>query len=182
MLNVYRNYYQFNSSKKYLIYYTGNFSPPHKGHMKLIQEYFNLKNIQILIHLWGNEDKHGVNIETSIEILNIYLKNVNNVFIEKYDPTYSRIFQYKKIDNFIFIRGDENFIHIKKDYINIYRDLIKKLRKKGIQSDSLLINRSSISSSKMCKDKENLSKYLPDYLSEIDSKRIIKILQKINLK
>ena len=184
MLNIHWNNYEFNFKKRYLIYFVGNFSPPHRGHISLIEPYFNKKNIFILIHLWGNEEKHNVPLEISLKILEIYLKGVNNIHFEKYNI--DNIYKYirsngKKIDNLIFIRGNENFDQkIKHYFIETYGEHIKKLRKKGILTEVLIGIRIS-SSTEMCKDK-NLENYFPFYLSKEDKLKIIGLLKNLDLK
>lgn len=175
MLNIYWNEYELVKKKKYLIYYVGNFSPPHKCHLSLIEPYFNKKHVKILIHLVGNEEKHNISLKTSMEIFAIYLKNVDNVIIEKFDPLFLNIYN-KKIDFLLFIRGNENFdFRIKDDYLNNY-DLIKKLRKKGILSIVLFKMRiHGISSTEMCKcikNGEDILRFLPNNLNYAEINKI----------
>ena len=184
MLTVYWNEYQLEKKKKYIVYFTGNFSPPHKSHIARIEPYFNKKNVQILIHLWGNEKRHNIPIETSFEILKIYFKDVNNVTIEKFDPLFTNIYKQKKLDYLLFIRGNEDFnTTIKTDYLNTYSDLIKNLRKKGVTSLVLIKDRTpkNISSTEMCKyrNSDGIFNFLPEFLT-IEEK--IKIKEIFDLK
>ncbi len=177
MLDVRWNNLDLIPKKKYLIYFVGNMSPPHKGHMDLIIPYFNKKKVKILIHLWGNEEKHKIPLKVSLDILNIYLKNVDNIKVEKYDPTFNTLYKYKKLDYLIFIRGNEGFDNrIKNDFLDSYNILIQNLRRKGVQSLIFLRNRlPNISSTEMCLSKTKIS-FLPDYLTEEEKHKIIKIL------
>ena len=183
MLTVYWNEYQLEKKKKYLVYFTGNFSPPHKSHLARIEPYFNKKNVKILLHLWGNEKRHNISIEKSFAILKIYLKGVDNVVIEKFDPLFTNIYNFKKLDYLIFIRGNENFnSSIKNDYLNTYSDLIKNLRKEGTTSIVLLKERipKNISSTEMCKcinaNTDDILQFLPENLLEEEKNKIKEIL------
>ena len=184
MLNVHWNNYSFEENKKYLILYIGNFSPPHKGHVQNIEPYFNIKNVEILMYLFGNEERHNVPIQVSFDILKIYLQNVSNISVKQYDPSYKDVYSYKKIDKLLFIRGNENFNStIKNSFLQEYGNLIKKIRNKGILCDLLLLNRSvGISSTELCKNSDNIEHFLPIYLNEKDIKDVKNLLKKINLK
>ena len=184
MLSVYWNEYQLVKKKKYLVYFVGNMSPPHKGHLSLIEPYFNQKHVKILIHLAGNEKKHNISLQTTKEILSIYLKNVSNVTVEKFDPHFLNIYNCKKIDFLLFVRGNENlYSTIKTDYLETFSGLIKNLRKKGIISLALVRERiPKISSTEMCMHvyDEDLLDFLPEKLTDEEKDKIKNILRNIN--
>lgn len=176
MVQIYWNTYDFKPNKKYLIYYFGNFSPPHKGHYSLIEPFLSQKesNIKILIDIFGDESRHGISKEISLKIFQIYLKNYTNFSFSKDNID-------KNIDKVIFIRGKENY-NIKKFVQEYHSDFIKKLRKQGILSDILIIDRiSSISSTEMCKNinSELYLTYLPEHILNDEKEEIILLLRNL---
>lgn len=173
MVQIYWNNYDFNLNKKYAIYYFGNFSPPHKGHFNIIKPFLNRPNIKIIIKIFGDELRHGIPLKISKEIFDIYLRDVNNVF---FDDKY-----LTNIDYVIFLRGSENF-NIKSTIEKLHGDLIRKLRKKGILSEILIVDRiPSISSTELCKNISEIEKYLPEHLSSTDQKTINEKLHDLNI-
>lgn len=171
--------YIIDPKKKYLVYFQGNFSPPHKGHLSLLDKFLNQENIKIIIGLVGDESKHGIPFSISMDIWNIYLSTLkSDIKIFKFDPRYSYLIG-KKVDIVLFIRGDENFDKgiVRHQFKSVYTNLNKILRKKGTILDFLFLKRiPEISSTSLCKNFTNLRHYLPDNLSEEDIVQIEKLL------
>ena len=185
MLSIYQNNYEINTKKRYLVYFLGNFSIPHKGHLYMIEKFLNKNNIDILISIFEDQNRHGISKEISLAIWNVYLKNINNVKITFFSNTYDNILEYKKIDKCLIIRGNE--YGIDRGYIKrLYGNLIEILKNQKIKCDILLIDRiPDISSTEIKKNLfrlKEIKKYLPAYLSEKEIEYITSIIEKLSKK
>jgi len=180
MISIHYNDYNISPKKKYLVYFLGNFSIPHKGHLYMIERFLNKNNINILISIFEDKNRHGISKEISLAIWNLYLKNINNVKIIFSDNIYDNILEYKNIHKCLIIRGNE--YGIDRGYIKrLYGNLIEILQNKRIKSEVLLIDRMpNISSTELKKTMlkhENLRSYLPEHLSEKDIEYVTNLLK-----
>jgi len=168
-MNIYFNNYQIDQKLKYLVYFTGNFSPPHKGHVYMIEKFIDYKNVSFLISMVEDTKRHNIDLDVTMKIWEIYQKEIfkekKMVFIKEKDCE-NYLKNIKKIDYILYIRGNEN---INKQYItsikNKYKNLEKHLRGRGILFDYLFIDRiPNISSSLFCKNPD--ISFLPDIPSK----------------
>jgi len=68
--------YQFDPTKKYLIYYPGCFCAPHRCHFNTINDFIYLPNANFFIHQGGREKRHGVPYHLSRKIWKIYIREL----------------------------------------------------------------------------------------------------------
>lgn len=65
----------YDPSKKYLFYFCGCFSPPHKGHFDQVKVALDsIPNSKIFIHQIGDESRHGVPFDISQRIWRTYIE------------------------------------------------------------------------------------------------------------
>lgn len=174
-MNIYFNNYEIKNNIRYLIYFTGNFSPPHKGHVYMIEKFINYENVSFLISMVEDTKRHGIDFsfETTMKIWEIYrneiFNNNKNVKFIKERDCEQYLKNLKKIDCILYIRGNENInIQYIKSLKDKYKNLEKYLRKRGILFHYLFIDRLPHISSSLFWQNPSLS-FLPD----IPSKNII---------
>ena len=199
-------HYEFDSNKKYLIYYPGCFCPPTKGHFNKITKFTHLPNANFFIHQGGREARHGVPYDLSRKIWRIYIKELlpSDRFAlvgrrSHHDQIYDLVnHKYtREADTVVFIAGNENYNLRKMETFarqKKYHDIFRGLMKKGKEIVFLYLNRPSngISATKLskvvrkykyCKDKQKkIRPYLPNGLSDKAVRYIISKLKKCNLK
>jgi hypothetical protein len=173
-----------------LIYYKGDFSPPHKGHLESIEKFAKYKNVQFLLYFGDSEEKHGIPREVCKEIFKIYIKELYpflNVTIKDLDSSYSDLLKFD-VDTIIYIRGNENFDKVQTNLSlsKTFREIRKKLTKKHIIMDYLFIERrENLSSTSFCqaiissKDTDN---YFPENLPIESKTYILNLLSEYKIK
>ena len=65
--------YEIDPKKNYLIYFSGCFCPPHRGHLLMIEPFLKLPNVKFLISQIGDESRHGVSYRISRKIWKIFI-------------------------------------------------------------------------------------------------------------
>lgn len=171
-------------NKQYQIIYIGNFSPPHKGHIyildKLINMFPNYENIKINIYLFGDENRHGISTSISEEIWNIYISKFKIVpSIKKMSSLLSDLKNLKKKE-VIFLRGNDMSQY---NLYKGYKGYCKILRNNSILPSCLIIDKIiGCSSTLLCKELENdINSFLPEFLSEDEKNKIKNLLNNKNV-
>ena len=192
-------HYEFDSNKKYMIYFRGCYSPPHGAHYKTIADFLYLDNANFFIHQGGNHRRHGVPSELSRKIWKIYIQElmpVNKTILmqrtrqEEADLAKHRLTQ--EADVIVFIAGNENFnvsVTERSDRQTKYRAVFDALKNKEVVF--LYLNRptNGVSATKFVqslinnpkRETEYFRKYLPEGLSDRAVNYIIRKLKECKL-
>lgn len=182
---MYYNEYYFNPEKKYLIYFRGCFAPPTRGHFSLVESFINLPNVKYFIHQIGDEKRHGVPYWLNRKIWKIYISELlpkDKIILKKMGSSLEVLEYTQDIDVVILIKGNEGIN--RKELKDRYAPLKRKLEKKDIRFDMLIIDRPLINSLSATKFTEAISKgrscspYVPRKLSKNACKYIEQNLKK----
>nr|QBK91482.1 MAG: hypothetical protein LCPAC302_01020 [Pithovirus LCPAC302] len=145
-------FYQFDSNKKYLMYYKGGFSPVTRGHFKTVKHFTNIgSNVHVMIHQIGSEKRHGVPEYINREIWETYIDELlpkDRIYLVQYD-TLEDILYIPNLDQFdqvVYIRGNEDFniSRTEKSNKKRFKYVINGLNRRGIGMDFYYINRPEI--------------------------------------
>ena len=202
-------HYQFDSRKKYLIYYRGCFGPPHRGHFNTIADFVYLENANFFIHQGGNSRRHGVPYDLSRKIWKIYIKELlpkDKFFLMgRGSHEESDMVEHpyvKEAETIVFIAGNENYVPKDKELEDItikYREIFNKLLRRKKEIVFLYLDRpqqSILSATKLCqsirngddiisrrdqKNIENLRNYFPEGLPDSAVRYIVRKLRYCDL-
>ncbi len=182
--------YKFEENKKYLIFFRGCFSPTTRGHFSLVEKYSHLPNVKYYISQIGSEARHGVPYYLNRKIWNIYINKLlpkDRIILKKAYGIYDVLDEIENIDVVIYLRGNEkdsgDLRYEEKERLYKYRNIISKLKRKGIRTDFLIIDRPEahvLSATKFIEALKNNSSYnklrfyVPKNLPENDFRYIIK--------
>ena len=199
---------EYDSRKKYLVYFCGCFSPPHRGHFSVVEEILQHPNTKVFIHQIGDEARHGVPFRLSQRIWNTYVHRLlpQERIALKPQISLSQLYEHiflQEADTLVIVRGNEqstnNMNSIQRTENRAsewFRDCIKRLQRRGkevvfIYPDRPLLT--VLSATKFtealitCKryrwneKYRRLRHFLPKNLSEGVARRIIESLEKCNL-
>ncbi len=155
--------YPFNPNKRYLIYFVGAFSLPHRGHFSVIRDFLYKSNVKILISHIRSRERHGISSQLSTKIWEIYIRDLVpykekvslikrccNLEVTKHRFT-------KDVDTVIYIRGDEGFSRsgVERKMTEQFRDVSTALQGMGKSMDFYYTERpllNVLSSSKFIAD------------------------------
>jgi hypothetical protein len=150
-MSFFYNDYDFQPDKKYLVFYRGCFSPTSSGHYSLVERYINLPNVKYLISQIGSEKRHGVPYYFNRKIWKIYINELfynekDKIYLEKMESPLDVLKFLHGIDTVIFLRGNEEDDNEAKERERLkkYSELIKKLKRRHINLDFLIIDRPEI--------------------------------------
>jgi hypothetical protein len=199
--------YPIDPNKFYLIYYVGCFCPPHKSHFSIVEKFASYPNVRILISQYGKESRHNVPFHVSQSIWKTYLKTFSHeqqkrIVLEKLKSTMDVKRHMKNVDVIVYMKGNEEnhlkqartiendhlFKSFERKFIKERHRLIKIARKHKADVDFCLGKRNGVSATEFVKalkrndDIEYLRTFMPDKLPLRHAKRIVRTLQKFDLK
>ena len=192
-------HYNFDSNKKYLIYFRGCFGPPTGAHYRTISDFLYLENAKFFIHQGGNSKRHGVPTELSRKIWKIYIHELmptdRTILMQRTRHEEQDLANHEfmmEADTIVFIAGNENFSEKETEITDRnkkYRDVFNILKHKEVVF--LYLNRpeNGVSATKFVKSlithsdekEEYFRKYLPEKLSKKAVHYIIRKLKECNL-
>ena len=196
MVRFYYDNYDFDPDKNYLIFFRGCFSPTTKGHYSLVEKYIHHENVKYYISQIGSEERHGIPYSLNRKIWKIYIENLlpkDRIILKKAYSFNDVLEEIDGIDVVIFIRGkeEENTKAKEKERREKYENIFRRIRRRGVKVDFLIIDRPEknvLSATKFIEalkrgDSYNKLKYfLPEKLPDNECKYIIRHLKKQNLK
>lgn len=198
----YYNNYGFDTSKKYLILYRGNFSPCTRGHFSLLKKYIGLENVTYFISHLGSQ-RHGIPYHFSEKMWKIYLRELltpeerKRVILRKMEASTDVLKYVEGYDVVLFVRGREEegkaIKQKEKEREAKYKKLTRSLHEKGIVLDYLILDRleANLSATKFTqalianRNQPNYKKllyYLPSRLPMPEVRYIVTKLLSYNLK
>lgn len=198
---------EYEPHKKYLVYFCGCFSPPHKGHFSVVDDVLNKgDNVKVFIHQGGDERRHGIPYHLNRGVWKKYIDELlpsDRVTLqEQVSLKQLCLHPYtEEADTIVIIRGDEtdgNIARAEAKASYWFRKCIRHLRDRGKEvvfvyperplknvlsatkfSSALIRLRSCRSWSKKY---DKLKHFFPDHLDERTAKRIIDKLQDCDLR
>ncbi len=105
--------YRIDPNKKYLVYFKGAFSPPHRGHYGMVERFSKFNNVHVMIHQMKTH-RHGVPYELNRKIWKTYINELlpkNRIHLVKYkslNDIYNLVNNIN-FDKIIYIRGNEKY-------------------------------------------------------------------------
>lgn len=191
------NDYPIDPDLTYLIYYRGNFGPPTRGHLLMVEMFAQYANVKFFIHQIGM--RHGFPPELNRKIFQIYLEPyADRVVLEPVNHSLRVLDHIHKVDRVILILGSESAKPLTdriaqkmyRDLRERYRPLGRELGKRDIRFDFLFVDRplaDRISATQFAKtirkyayDKHKVldkcRHFVPDSVNETDYRYIIKRL------
>ena len=196
MVRFYYDNYDFLPDKKYLIFFRGGFCPPTRGHFSLVEKYAHMENVKYYISQIGSEARHGVPYSLNRKIWKIYIKKLlpkDRIILKKAYSFDDVLDEIEGIDVVIFIRGkeEEDIKAKEKERRERYENVFRRIRRRGVKVDFLIIDRPEkhvlsatkfIESLKRGDSFSKLKFFLPENLPNEECKYIIRNLKKQNLK
>ena len=147
-MGFYYDNYEFDKDKNYLIFFRGCYSPVTSGHYSLVEKYIDLPNVKYYISQIGSESRHGIPYPLNRKIWKIYIKNLlpeDRVILKRAKGMMDVLDEIKGIDVVIFLRGNETDVEDLRDKeeerLRKYKPVIQKLKRRGVKTDFLIIDR-----------------------------------------